>query len=418
MLIVSTLCALLCANLTLDLGDAQTMDLVRVESSSFMQGSPPNEVGREPDEVLREVHISRSYFISKTLVSRRAFAQFVAETKYRTEAEKGKSGGFGVVNNQLVQKPEFNWKNPGFAQTDNDPVVLVTYQDATAFTAWLSSKTKRVVRLPTEAEWELAARRQPGQLVNMFGLYQQWCLDGYALWTTDDATDPLMNATAERKVLRGGSFLRDKRRARPAARTQQNPGSRNADNSFRVVVEDPATAPVVVASSQGVTVLPKVDKPDESDLRATVSIIGSVLALLGFIVFAVRRVFTRPKGHRNLGSTKDAIVLKGLPIGHTAKVSYKTKQGKKVTRKVMIKKDPTYVFTGEAPLELALLTVLPPDFTGGHFAKKKGAAASSSDSDDDTISDDSDDSDWDSSDTSTDSATVAAASTWTSPRAY
>src|SRR5205807_2172442 len=75
---------------------------------------------------------------------------FVKEEGYQTDAEKA------IAN--------YTWLNPGFSvsskyqQTDEDPVVEVTWKDAVTFCQWLSKKEKKVYELPTEAEWEYACR--------------------------------------------------------------------------------------------------------------------------------------------------------------------------------------------------------------------------------------------------------------------
>lgn len=284
-------------DLALDLGsssdkpsDAGTalrrLELRRVPKGTFVEGSPSSDAYREPDEVQRTVTISKTFWMGKYPITRAQFARFVAETRHQTDAEKGQSGGFGWDGARLKQSKEYTWRSPGFTQTDDDPVTLVTFGDANAFTAWASRKTGRRVRLPTEAEFEYAARGgtttpwysakseeeatglgwfrpQPGAAIgthpvgrkkpNAFGLYDmagnvnQWCRDVYSIWPATDATDPenTANTTSEpeRRVLRGGSWMREPRRSRSAARFKNTPGTRNADNGFRVVVED---APSIV----------------------------------------------------------------------------------------------------------------------------------------------------------------------------
>ena len=59
---------------------------------------------------------------------------------------------------QFEQDPKYTWQNAGFEQTDEHPVVNVSWNDAVAFIAWLSRKEGKTYRLPTEAEWEYACR--------------------------------------------------------------------------------------------------------------------------------------------------------------------------------------------------------------------------------------------------------------------
>src|SRR5690606_37665973 len=130
-------------------GDASTggrrLELRHVAPGTLVQGSPVGEVGRGPDESARTVILTHAFWIGKTPVTRAQFARFVTETRHVTEAERGQAGGMGwdPKTNSLVQKKDFTWRKPGFAQKDDDPVVLVTYGDANAFAAWASRKTGR-----------------------------------------------------------------------------------------------------------------------------------------------------------------------------------------------------------------------------------------------------------------------------------
>jgi formylglycine-generating enzyme required for sulfatase activity len=293
-------------DLVLDLG-AVPLAMRKVSHGSFVQGAAPTDALHDRDEEPpHPVKLTQDFWIGTYPVTRGQFAKFVADSRYVTEAEKGQSGGSGWDGKGLVQRKDFTWKNPGFTQTDEHPVVLVTFGDAGAFAAWASRRTGKRVRLPTEAEWEFAARgggaspwfvgsdadkasfgwfksnagngtRPVGQRkANPFGLYDvagnvyEWCADIYAPYRDGASVDPWVTGAApgepERRVLRGGSWLRDSKKARTTARYRNAPGSRNADNGFRVVVtlDEPVNLDLREASMPSSVSAPALPAPTPS----------------------------------------------------------------------------------------------------------------------------------------------------------
>lgn len=112
---------------------------------------------REAERPRHKVTISRPFEMSEHEVTVGQFQQFIEATGYKTTAEK-EGEGYGWQNGEWQQGPLFDWKDPGFDQTDDHPVCNVSWNDATEFCRWLSRQEGVTYRLPTEAEWEYACR--------------------------------------------------------------------------------------------------------------------------------------------------------------------------------------------------------------------------------------------------------------------
>jgi formylglycine-generating enzyme required for sulfatase activity len=121
--------------------------MVVVPAGSFTMGSPPGEKDRYDDEGPQHVvTIPRPFAVGKFHVTRDQFSVFARETGLRLQSSLA-----GVAS------PEC-WRSPGFAQEGSHPVVCVTWDNANAYVSWLAKKTGKPYRLPSEAEWEYAAR--------------------------------------------------------------------------------------------------------------------------------------------------------------------------------------------------------------------------------------------------------------------
>jgi len=271
------------------------MKLVPISPGKFTMGSPESEASREAQEVQHEVELTRGFSMSAHEVTVGQFKQFVADTKYQTDGERDGKGAYGVNEAGKIEEihARFTWKTPGFEQTDDHPVVDVSWQDAKAFCAWLSNKEKKTYRLPTEAEWEYACRagtktayahgddpeglaatgngadasaraRFPGWSIgikgkdghlftapvgqfkaNAFGLHDmhgnvwEWCEDRYVpnSYPKEKQVDPTGPAEGKARVQRGGGWSSDAKRLRSASRVGRDQSAyRGCYLGFRVVL--------------------------------------------------------------------------------------------------------------------------------------------------------------------------------------
>ena len=133
---------------------ADCPEMVVIPPGTLSVHSLGGETGRmNPDAPPRSLVMPRAIGVGRYEVTKAQFARFVRESGHST------SGGCFAWNGSMyVQDASKDWRHPGFAQTDKDPVVCVNWYDAKAYTEWLTKKTGKPYRLPTEAEWEYAAR--------------------------------------------------------------------------------------------------------------------------------------------------------------------------------------------------------------------------------------------------------------------
>jgi formylglycine-generating enzyme required for sulfatase activity len=244
------------------------------------------------------VRLTRPFFMGKYEVTVGQFRQFVEQTGYETEAERAGAGAyaFNATTREFEWGKKFNWQNTGWSQTNDHPVVNVSWNDCVAFCRWLSEKEGRTYRLPTEAEWEYACRAgtetryasgnsiddlalvanlgdesfrqiiRPGYsnvvLVagqegpafttpvgkfasNAFGLHDmhgnvfEWCNDFYAstYYQQSPLIDPIGPATGTKQVIRGGSFFNSPFYSRSSFRNGFAPNARVPYLGFRVAME-------------------------------------------------------------------------------------------------------------------------------------------------------------------------------------
>ena len=241
--------------------NSKGMRFVLIPAGSFMMGSPVTESGRDANETLHEVVLSRPFYMQDTEVTLRQW-------------------------NSLMGRKWFESSDEG-----NDmPMVKVSWFDAVHFIEKLNELREGTYRLPTEAEWEYAARAgsrsafswgnnaecskamfsnntlkskdcvetyasrglpsdgpapvksfQPNAwgLFDMLGNVWEWCRDWYGPYPSTRVTDPKGPDSGLKKVRRGGSWFATGNLCRAANRNTGHPASKYRTLGFRVVREVP-----------------------------------------------------------------------------------------------------------------------------------------------------------------------------------
>ena len=279
------------------------MKLTLIPAGEFMMGSRESAEDtaaffREPygvdfqttdffkdEHPLHRVRITRPFYLGTYQVTRGQFRQFVNDTGYKTDSERGDmpgAWGWDAEKRKFVFSKDYSWRNAGFKQTDEHPVLNMSWNDAMAFCQWLSRKEGRTYQLPTEAQWEYACRAgtttryssgdNPETVVrvgnvadaafratfpdrkwttkasdghvftapvgsfrpNAFGLYDmhgnawEWCSDSYRgkYYAASPEDDPKGPRTANCRVVRGGSWYNGPSACRSAKRFWRSPDNR------------------------------------------------------------------------------------------------------------------------------------------------------------------------------------------------
>lgn len=133
---------------------AECPEMIEIPAGSFFMGAQAGEDGSEADEGPQHRRDIARFAIGRTEVTVEEYRRFVAETGH---GAAGPCWGqvYGVWDYHL----QVTWQSPGYAQTPSHPAVCVSWEDARAYVDWLNGKVEgSPFRLPTEAEWEYAAR--------------------------------------------------------------------------------------------------------------------------------------------------------------------------------------------------------------------------------------------------------------------
>ena len=232
-------------NISIPVKDGVSIDMVRVEAGTFTMGATPEM--KEPDDDEKPTHqvtLTNDYYIGKYEVTQALWQ--------------------AVMGN-----------NPSYSKGNNLPVERVSWDDCQEFISKLNSITGKTFRLPTEAEWEYAARggnksrgyqysgssnlsdvawykdnsgskthtvgsRQANELgiYDMSGNVWEWCQDSFGTYSNSSQVNPTGANSRSKRVIRGGCWYYSAGCCRSSYRDYNTPGSRFDNLGFRLVLSE------------------------------------------------------------------------------------------------------------------------------------------------------------------------------------
>jgi formylglycine-generating enzyme required for sulfatase activity len=240
------------------LGDAVKLEMVSIPDGKFTMGAPPEEYESCEDERPRHIVSIKSFFMGRYPITQAQWRAIASLPKIKHDLDP----------------------DPSCFKGDNRPIERVSWYDAEEFCDRLSKETKRVYRLPSEAEWEYACRARTATPfhfgatlttnlanfceqdqsmnkverkqttdvgsfpANAFGLYEmhgnvwEWCADNRHEDYQDAPSDGsvwVINGNSEYRILRGGSWDCFPTFCRCTYRSFENPQVKDKEFGFRVV---------------------------------------------------------------------------------------------------------------------------------------------------------------------------------------
>ncbi len=170
------------------------IDMVRIPGGEFWMGSDDSDKDANADEKPPHKVTVRAFSLGRYEVTKGQYAAFVKDTGHPS----GPSC-WAYNNGTWAEQSGLDWRKPGFAQDDRHPVVCVSLTDALAYITWLNRKTGQTFRLPTEAEWEYAARAgtkttrywgdNPDEACRYANVADQTTKQAFPNWTVHNCTD-------------------------------------------------------------------------------------------------------------------------------------------------------------------------------------------------------------------------------------